>query len=102
MSRKISLLLAAVVLCLLAGSAPRSVLAAPEGSSGGPYVLDWWTVDSGGGTSTGGIYSLQGTIGQPEAGRAACGPYRIGGGFWASPGRAGACWLSLPLISRGP
>ena len=102
MSRKATLLLAAILLCLVAGSAPRSASAAPGYSSGGPYVLDWWTVDNGGGVSTGGIYSLQGTIGQPEASRAACGPYRIGGGFWPSPGRAGACWLSLPLISRGP
>ena len=32
------------------------------------YSIDWFTIDGGGGTSTGGVYSLSGTIGQPDAG----------------------------------
>ena len=32
-------------------------------SSGGDYVLDWYSVDGGGGTSAGGNHSLSGTIG---------------------------------------
>ena len=32
------------------------------------YTVDWMTVDGGGGTSTGGVYSVTGTIGQPDAG----------------------------------
>ena len=31
--------------------------------TGGPYVLDWSTIDGGGGTSSGGPYTLTGTIG---------------------------------------
>jgi len=31
------------------------------------YSIDWSTIDGGGGTSTGGDYSLSGTIGQPDA-----------------------------------
>ena len=33
------------------------------------YSIDWYTIDGGGGTSTGGVYSVSGTIGQPDAGR---------------------------------
>jgi hypothetical protein len=48
------------------------------------YSIDWFTIDGGGGTSTGGVYSVSGTIGQPDAGRvAATTAYRIEGGFWA-------------------
>ena len=32
------------------------------------YQIDWFTIDGGGGTSTGGVYSVSGTIGQPDAG----------------------------------
>jgi hypothetical protein len=31
------------------------------------YAIDWYSIDGGGGTSTGGNYSLTGTIGQPDA-----------------------------------
>ena len=46
------------------------------------YSIDWYTIDGGGGTSTGGVYSITGTIGQPDAGRLEGGTYVIGGGFW--------------------
>ena len=46
------------------------------------FSLDWWTVDGGGGTSTGGQYSLSGTIGQPDAGITSGGSYTLLGGFW--------------------
>jgi hypothetical protein len=32
------------------------------------YSIDWFTVDSGGGTTSGGVYKITGTIGQPDAG----------------------------------
>src|ERR1041385_7115003 len=35
---------------------------------GQSYSIEWFTIDGGGGTSTGGVYSLGGTIGQPDAG----------------------------------
>jgi hypothetical protein len=51
------------------------------------YDLDWFTVDTGGGTSTFGDYSLSGTIGQPDAGLVLAGAgYGLTGGYWAAPG----------------
>ena len=48
------------------------------------YSLDWHTVDGGGGTSTGGVYTVNGTIGQPDATTTAMtgGQYSLTGGFW--------------------
>jgi len=50
------------------------------------YSIDWFTVDGGGGTSTGGVYSVSGTIGQHDAGQTMTnGQYSLTGGFWALP-----------------
>jgi hypothetical protein len=49
------------------------------------YSIDWHTIDGGGGTSTGGVYSISGTIGQPDANTVPMsgGPYSLQGGFWS-------------------
>jgi hypothetical protein len=48
------------------------------------YSIDWFTIDGGGGTSTGGVYSVTGTIGQPDAGGLMSGGnYTLQGGFWS-------------------
>jgi hypothetical protein len=44
--------------------------------------LDWSSIDGGGGQSSGGPYSLTGTVGQPDAGEMTGGPYEVLGGFW--------------------
>src|SRR6266571_8710267 len=46
------------------------------------YAIDWFTIAGGGGTSTGGVYSVSGTIGQPDAGVLTGGNYTLTGGFW--------------------
>src|SRR5213078_2907682 len=46
------------------------------------YSIDWFTIDGGGGTSKGGVYSVSGTIGQPDAGHMSGGNFTIDGGFW--------------------
>jgi hypothetical protein len=46
------------------------------------FKLDWSTVAGGGGTSTGGVYAITGTIGQAEAGVMSGGNYTLVGGFW--------------------
>jgi hypothetical protein len=47
------------------------------------YSIDWHTIDGGGGTSTGAVYELSGTIGQPDAGLLSGGNYSLTGGFWS-------------------
>ena len=49
------------------------------------YSIDWYKIAGGGGlSSTGGAYSVSGTIGQPDAGGAMSGGgYSLTGGFWA-------------------
>lgn len=50
------------------------------------YSIDWATVDGGGGTSTGGVYSVSATLGQPDASETVTNAhYSITGGFWALP-----------------
>jgi hypothetical protein len=50
------------------------------------HSLDWQTIDGGGGTSTGGVYAVTGTIGQPDAGGPMTnGQFSVTGGFWALP-----------------
>src|SRR5690348_8813623 len=48
------------------------------------YSIDWSKISGGGGTSTGGVYSVSGTIGQHDAGVTLTGGnYTLTGGFWA-------------------
>ncbi len=48
------------------------------------YSIDWYKIAGGGGTSTGGVYAVSGTIGQHDAGEPMTGGnYSLTGGFWA-------------------
>ena len=48
------------------------------------YNIDWYAVAGGGGTSSGGNYSVTGTIGQHDASLAMTGgKYAVVGGFWS-------------------
>jgi hypothetical protein len=50
------------------------------------FSIDWFTIDGGGGASTGGVHAVSGTIGQPDAGGPmSSGQYSLIGGFWALP-----------------
>jgi hypothetical protein len=78
------ILVAVTALFLLASVALGSIAPAVA-QSGNGYDLTWSTVDGGGYTfSTGGGYTLGGTIGQPDAGGLTGGNYTLGGGFWGS------------------
>ena len=59
------------------------LLAAATPALATPPAVDWFTIDCGGGTSSGGPYTLTATIGQPDAGPllAAAGA-SMSGGFW--------------------
>ena len=48
------------------------------------YSIDWHKIAGGGGTSTGGVYAVSGTIGQHDAAASSsAGNYSVTGGFWA-------------------
>ena len=49
---------------------------------GQSYNIDWFTIDGGGGSSSGGNYTINGTIGQSDAGQMSGGHYTLVGGFW--------------------
>jgi hypothetical protein len=50
------------------------------------YSIDWYTIAGGGGASTGSVYSVSGTIGQPDLGGPLTnGQYSVTAGFWALP-----------------
>lgn len=46
------------------------------------FDLSWHTIDGGGGTSSGGVFELSGTAGQPDAGVLTGGEFTLTGGFW--------------------
>lgn len=60
------------------------ILSAALSLSAQNYSIDWYTIDGGGGTSSGGAYTLSGTIGQPDAGVHTGGNYSLVGGFWGA------------------
>lgn len=47
------------------------------------YSIDWFTIDGGGGASSGGAFTVSGTIGQPDAGQMSGGSFTVTGGFWS-------------------
>jgi hypothetical protein len=66
----------------------------------GGFDLSWWTVDGGGGTSSGGDYALTGTAGQAEVGALMQGgAYELAGGFWGAAAQA-EYDLYLPAVMR--
>lgn len=75
-----------------------AVAAVVQAQSGGGFNLTWNTIDGGGTLSTGGVYRLNGTIGQPDAQLTlAGGGFTLTGGFWSGiPGVS----LYLPVIMR--
>ena len=96
--RKVTVAFCAVVLAAFAWAEDRvssdaeqaaSEVVAPKeepvkiSSSDTADDMSWWTVDSGGGVSSGGSFSLEGTIGQPESGVSSHCGYVLSGGHWS-------------------
>ena len=59
------------------------LLVVPLAAKAPPYEITWFAIAGGGGTGSGGNYTLSGTIGQPAAGQLAGSGYVLEGGFWA-------------------
>jgi hypothetical protein len=79
-----------LVICLL-------LMTPVASSASGQYELSWYTIDGGGGRSTGGPYTLTGTIGQPDAAYSKGGNFELLGGFW--PGGP-LCFVDFKHFAR--
>ncbi len=66
-------------------------------SVSGQYEVNWYTIDGGGGRSSGGPYTLTGTIGQPDAAYSRGGNFELLGGFW--PGGP-LCFVDFEHFAR--
>jgi hypothetical protein len=66
-----------VVSCMMAGPAFAQV--------GGAYDLSWNVIPGGGGSMTGGSFSLSGAAGQPAVAASTGASFTVQGGFWTFP-----------------
>ena len=64
--------------------------------------MSWWTVDGGGAVPSlsGGSYSLQGTVGQADAGVLSSGGYTLYGGFWNPNISSATQTVYLPFVHK--
>lgn len=67
------------------------------------FSIDWFTIDGGGGTSTGGVFAVSGTLGQPDANPQPMtgGNFSLVGGFWSlfAVQTPGAPFLTIRLTT---
>ena len=82
MKKRTMFRLAFALLLVLALASALRVAGQGLDPAAGPFDLPWWTIDGGGGASSGGAYELAGTSGQPDAGVLSGGGYELTGGFW--------------------
>ena len=65
------------------------------------FSIDWYTIDAGGGHTTGGTFEVTGTIGQADANDVVFGGiFEVRGGFWTS-GTA-PCYANCDLSTTAP
>ena len=79
------------ILCCIC-VAGLTLFAGPATATAQSFSLDWYTIDGGGGKSSGGTFELNGTIGQPDAGAV-----MTGGGFELTGG-FGIAQINLQII----
>ena len=62
-----------------------SLIGMADNTSAQSFSIDWHTIDGGGGTSTGGVFAVSGTVGQPDAAAQPMtnGTFSLTGGFWS-------------------
>jgi hypothetical protein len=76
-------------------------LAAALGTRAQSFSIDRFAIAGGGGTSTGGLFAVSGTIGQPDAVTMSGGNYSLAGGFWSAiqtPPPVGSVIISVRVV----
>ena len=66
----------------------------PGNTDGPGFDMSWNTYDGGGGALAGGLYSLDGTVGQWDAGKMSGNGYEMGGGYWNMADEAVVCYAN--------
>ena len=90
-----------------------AVVSPAAAQDAGELTLDWFIMDSGGDTSTGGDFSLVSSIGRPDAGTMSGGDCTISGGSWgvwsmmtvdepSVPLSLGAAWADGAIVVSWP
>ena len=88
-----------IALAVLALSTLRDSASPAAASPTGMFTIDWYTIDGGGAlNASGGTFTLNGTIGQADAGVLSGGSYTLNGGFW--PGTVGNYTIYFPLVLK--
>lgn len=83
------------LLSLIAGACISTAATAQD------FDIHWYTIDGGGiSTSTGGDFSLSGTIGQPDAGTLSNDTFTLDGGFWPGMTAGGGDCNGSETISK--
>jgi hypothetical protein len=63
------------------------------------FKIDWWSIGGGGGPSTGGVWTVTGSI-EPVAGNASGGGFVVTGGFWSVVGSVATPGAPQLIIER--
>ena len=64
------------------------------------YKIIWWSIDSGGRSSKGGDYTLNGTIGQHDADTMTGGEFSLAGGISTGEENLHKSEIYLPVMKR--
>ena len=101
---------ALALMALLVG--PLLLIVPTLASKSSTPAIQWWTIDSGGGSSSGASagaresatsgYSLRGSIGQPDAGMLSGSSYWLIGGYWGVETGTIKFRLCLPVVMQEP
>ncbi len=78
-----------------------TALVAAGATSAQPFEISWWSIDGGGGVSSGATFEVRGVIGQPDAGVMTGGTFTLHGGFLAGAGVVQECYADCDQ-STGP
>jgi hypothetical protein len=65
------------------------------------FSLESFTIGGGGGASTGGEFSMTGSVGEPATGPLSGGDFTVEGGFWAVVSQVTVPDLTVRLLSNG-
>ena len=96
MKHKTTLIALAVIACIAALLLSNATSSAKLADT---YTIDWYSIDAGGTTNLqGGVYTLNGTVGQFDVRTLSGGTYQLNGGFWGFLDSLAK--LFLPLIVR--